>query len=50
VIYGGTVNADNVDELARLDVLDGVGAGRAALDPDEFLHIVDRVAQAAEGR
>ena len=50
VIYGGTENADNVDELARLDVLDGVGAGRAALDPDEFLHIVDRVAQAAEGR
>ena len=50
VIYGGTVNADNVDELARLEVLDGVGAGRAALDPDEFLEIVDRVAQAAGPR
>jgi triosephosphate isomerase len=50
VIYGGTVNADNVDELAHLDVLDGVGAGRAALDPDEFLLIVDRVAQATGRR
>ncbi len=50
VIYGGTVNADNVDELARLEVLDGVGAGRAALDPDEFLDIVERVAQAGARR
>ncbi len=47
VIYGGTVTADNVGELAGLELLDGVGAGRAALDPDEFLHIVDRVARAA---
>ncbi len=46
VIYGGTVNADNVDEFARLEVLDGVGAGRAALDPDELLQIVDRVGRA----
>ena len=47
VIYGGTVNADNVEEFAALEVLDGVGATRAGLDPDGFLRIVDRVAAAA---
>ena len=50
VIYGGTVNADNVEELARLEALDGVGATRASLDAAEFLRIADRVARAgAEG-
>ena len=44
VLYGGTVNEENVDELAQLDVLDGVGAGRASLDADRFLAIIDRVA------
>ena len=49
VIYGGTVNGDNVDRFAALEVLDGVGATRAGLDPDEFLRIVDRVAAAGGG-
>ena len=44
VIYGGTVNADNVDALAAIEVLDGVGATRAGLDVEQFLHILDRVA------
>ena len=43
-IYGRTVNDANVDELARLDVLDGLGATRASLRPDSFFAIVDRVA------
>jgi triosephosphate isomerase len=46
VLYGGSVNDDNVDELARLEVLDGVGAGRASLDPDQFLRLIDHVARA----
>ena len=46
VIYGGTVTADNVEEFAELDVLDGVGATRAGLDPDQFMRIVDLVARA----
>ena len=46
VLYGGSVNDDNVDALAALDVLDGVGAGRASLDPDQFLRLIDRVARA----
>lgn len=44
VIYGGTVNSRNVDELVAVEALDGVGATRAGLDPREFLHIIDRVA------
>ena len=47
VIYGGTVNVDNVDSFASLEVLDGVGATRAGLEPDGFLRIVDRLAEAA---
>jgi triosephosphate isomerase len=44
ILYGGTVNEENVDELAGLDVLDGVGAGRASLDAERFLEIIDRAA------
>lgn len=44
VIYGGTVNADNVDRFADVDALDGVGATRAGLEASELLRIVDRVA------
>ena len=46
IIYGGTVNADNVEQFTRVGALDGVGATRASLDADEFLRIVDRVAPA----
>jgi triosephosphate isomerase len=43
VLYGGGVNDDNVDALARLDVLDGVGAGRASLDAAQFLRLIDQL-------
>ena len=46
ILYGGSVNDDNVEALARLDVLNGVGAGRASLDADQFLRLIDQVAQA----
>jgi triosephosphate isomerase (TIM) len=46
VLYGGSVNDDNVDALARLHVLDGVGAGRASLDATQFLRLVDQVTRA----
>jgi triosephosphate isomerase (TIM) len=45
VIYGGTVNDANLDELAAVDALDGLGATRAGLDPQAFLRIIDRVAR-----
>ena len=43
VIYGGTVNDDNIGQFAALEVLDGVGATRASLDPGTFLGMVDRI-------
>ncbi len=46
VIYGGTVNADNVDQFTGIDVLDGVGATRGSLEASELLRIVERVASA----
>jgi triosephosphate isomerase len=46
IIYGGTVNEGNIDELARLEVLDGLGATRASLRPESFLQIVDRMGAA----
>ncbi len=45
VLYGGTVSETNIDEFARLEVLDGVGATRASLDPKRFLTMVDRLQQ-----
>lgn len=42
VVYGGTVAEQNVDDFARLEVLDGVGATRASLDAGTFLAMVDR--------
>lgn len=44
VIYGGTVKQENIDQFARLDVLDGVGATRASLDAPGFLTMIDRMA------
>jgi triosephosphate isomerase len=46
LLYGGSVNDDNVEALARLEVLDGVGAGRASLDADQFLRLIDQVTEA----
>jgi triosephosphate isomerase (TIM) len=42
VIYGGSVNDGNIDDLARLEILDGLGATRASLRPDTFFAIIDR--------
>ncbi len=47
VIYGGTVNVDNVERFAGIDVLDGVGTTRGGLEASELLRIVERVATAA---
>ena len=43
ILYGGTVSPATIDRFLRLEVLDGVGATRASLDPAGFLAMVDRV-------
>jgi len=43
VLYGGTVKKENIEQFARLDVLDGVGATRASLDSSGFLEMIDQI-------
>ncbi len=43
VLYGGTVAEENIDALADIEALDGVGATRAGLQPERFLRIIDRL-------
>ena len=45
VLYGGAVGEDGIDGLADIEVLDGVGATRAGLQPERLLRIVDRLGQ-----
>jgi triosephosphate isomerase len=40
VLYGGSVNADNADELLALPDVDGALVGGASLDPETFSRIV----------
>lgn len=39
VVYGGSVNSDNISSLVKLSGLDGVLVGHASLDPKQFANI-----------
>ena len=41
IIYGGSVNRDNVKNLTGIDNLGGVLVGNASLDPKHFLDLVE---------
>jgi triosephosphate isomerase len=40
VLYGGSVDSNNVSDFTSLDVVDGVVTGRASLDAEELLKII----------
>ncbi len=40
LIYGGSVNRQNAQELCNIDELDGAIAGNASLDPEHFFDLV----------
>lgn len=40
VIYGGSVNEKNVEDLAKVEGLDGVLVGNASLNPKSFAQII----------
>lgn len=40
IIYGGSVNRQNIRALVNIDKLDGVLVGNASLDPNHFFDIV----------
>lgn len=42
LIYGGSVNRDNIDGLALMQGLDGILPGKASLDPVHFADLVVR--------
>ena len=41
LIYGGSVNRDNIKELSQISGLEGVLIGSASLDPDHFFYIIE---------
>ena len=45
VLYGGSVNATNVQQYVELPLCDGALVGGASLDADEFAHIVKITAE-----
>ena len=43
VIYGGSVNLDNILELNKINNLDGYLIGGATLNPNKFLELIDKI-------
>ncbi|PLX20587.1 triose-phosphate isomerase [Candidatus Parcubacteria bacterium] len=43
IIYGGSINKDNVVGFNGLDNIDGLLVGVASLNPDEFLHVANKI-------
>lgn len=43
VIYGGSVNSDNANEIIYSGNIDGLLPGRASLNPEEFSRIINEV-------
>lgn len=48
VIYGGSVNADNVTQFLSQSHIDGVLPGKASLEPKEFFSIIEKVSEMNE--
>ena len=42
ILYGGSVNLSNIEELNKIDVIDGYLIGGASTKSDEFLQIIDK--------
>jgi triosephosphate isomerase (TIM) len=45
LIYGGSVNKDNIQSLKEIEGLDGVLVGAASLDPKHFAKIIDTLSE-----
>lgn len=43
VLYGGSVNSKNVDELNTIDECDGYLVGGACIKPDDFTYIINSI-------
>ena len=43
IVYGGSVNTDNISQISNLNNVDGVLVGIASMDCDKFCDIVMEV-------
>ena len=43
VLYGGSINSDNIEKLNKLDCLDGFLIGASSIDASQFLKIIEVV-------
>ena len=43
VLYGGSVNSENIEKLNKIECLDGFLVGKSSTDPNEFLKIIEVV-------
>ena len=50
ILYGGSVNLENIEEIIEIKEVDGVGAARAALDPFDFIKLVRKIEIEAKKR
>ena len=50
VLYGGSVNPDNIEEIIKIREVDGVGAARASIDVSNFIKLVKIIESEANRR
>lgn len=43
VIYGGSINGDNIMNLKKINEIDGFLIGSASINPSQFIEIIDKV-------
>ncbi len=43
VLYGGSVNLKNINELEKIDLIDGYLIGGASLNPENFLALINKI-------
>lgn len=43
VIYGGSINEKNIDNLKTIEELDGFLIGSASINPSQFIEIIDKI-------
>ena len=50
ILYGGSVNTDNIGQIMSIGEVDGAAATRASIDPEGFLALIEVVAAEARSR
>lgn len=50
ILYGGSVNLENIEKIIEIKEVDGVGAARAVLDPFDFIKLVRKIEIEAKKR